>query len=507
VEVATQAGVFPLTPAILRRRFMSRHRTAAAVAFAITAVCMGVFVWSLSPCMAQSEERERELQELAKKSQVAVTKITGLQFKSNVKIGVKQRADLKEMMIKQLDEEVPAQEMKDMHKALVKFRLLPADMDLGKFFVNMYTTAVEGFYDPETKELYLIGEKEQKKPETAEEKMMEMNKKMMEMMFGVQYDEMLLVHELTHAAQDQNFDMQTLPMDGQENDDLVSAIKSVIEGEATYSMFEHLFKKMGGVDRVGDMGKMLSNDPLTGGAGMQDAPEYIRQGMIFPYAKGFTFVQKLKKYAISQAPGQNSEEVAWAAIHKLYSDLPSSTEQILHPKKYFETRDNPTIVTLPDLSEVLGKEWRLLLSNVHGELNVGILLKEVLKERNVVKARNGWDGDRFAVFEKKDSPNVLAVWFTTWDTPQDAQEFFMLYSELIPAKYKEAGMLKIFEPGVNRWATDEGGVILEVRDCDVLAIEGTDGGIDEKLRETLWKNTKKAHRTQEKGKQETGRRG
>jgi hypothetical protein len=35
----------------------------------------------------------------------------------------------------------------------------------------------------------------------------------------------------------------------------------------------------------------------------------------------------------------------------------------------------------------------------------------------------GWDGDRILLLTTPDDPEPMLVWYTTWDTPEDADEF------------------------------------------------------------------------------------
>jgi hypothetical protein len=111
----------------------------------------------------------------------------------------------------------------------------------------------------------------------------------------------------------------------------------------------------------------------------------------------------------AQAPGQSP-----------YTRMPTSTEQMLHTERYFESRDEPTTVTLP--APLAGKA---VYQNNLGEFETRILLFEYLKDQaSAVRGAAGWDGDRYVLIE---TPRGDAIaWVTAWDTSIDAAEFFDL---------------------------------------------------------------------------------
>src|SRR5450755_5196835 len=81
---------------------------------------------------------------------------------------------------------------------LKKFGLLPRNFDLPNFLVAMLREQVAGYYDPKTKTVNLLNwlDVEQQKP--------------------------VLAHELTHALQDQSFDIEKWMKEATENDDKTS---------------------------------------------------------------------------------------------------------------------------------------------------------------------------------------------------------------------------------------------------------------------------------------------
>jgi len=70
-----------------------------------------------------------------------------------------------------------------------------------------------------------------------------------------------------------------------------------------------------------------------------------------------------------------------------------------------------------------------------------VQLRHVFKEHGLgadaVDAAAGWDGDRYAVFKRKDSDATLLLLYTRWDTDKDASEFADAYRRLLTAKYAD----------------------------------------------------------------------
>jgi hypothetical protein len=151
--------------------------------------------------------------------------------------------------------------------------------------------------------------------------------------------------------------------------------------------------------------------PVMSGRAVRTAPSIFYKTLIFPYHKGCVFVLEL------------ANREGWEAVNQAFRDPPLSTEQILHAEKYLH-RDHPTAIELPQLGDVLGEDWTFVGANTLGELQTAILLEDAPDPSD---AAAGWDGDRYAVYEKKEGQLGLA-WFSTWDSASDAREFAVNYA-------------------------------------------------------------------------------
>lgn len=408
------------------------------------------------------------------KLQNIISRLRDLEFKSSVTVDNKDRDDLKKKMVSDIEKNAAPEETAKIKKALLKFGLVPPELDMDKFMTDLYTEQIAGYYDSETKELYTIspgGSGSSVEPEQPKD------------VFGVPWERLTVIHEMTHALQDQHFDLRSLPMDSMDNDDLATAVKSLVEGEATFVMYDYLLRQAGmNMILTSDMSE--STEEKIQGANpslIDQAPLYIKEGLIFPYIKGVEFIKFVK--------GREG----WGAIDKMYADLPASTEQILHPQKYLpESRDYPTSVKLPEFNDVLPPDkWQLLLQNVMGELNIDILMRQFLPTLKTERIAAGWDGDTFMVWENKNSSQVVLAWFVTWDTTRDAREFFNAYAKVVERKYKSPAVMKK-ESALRLWTDTSGLILLERREQDVLVIEGANQDLLNLLSETIWQQTQKS---------------
>lgn len=327
----------------------------------------------------------------------------GLQAKEPVKSRTLGEKQLAEFVVKAFREETPPEDLRVMEVALKAFGLIPESMDLGTYLPKLLTGEIAGFYDPEEKSMSLVlregGVLAGKQGEAG--------------LDAERAEDMVLIHELVHALQDQHFDLARFVEADVMSDD-AAARQALAEGDATLTMLNALLgtrvEEMPNVD--GFLAGSLSNPDLfmSGSAGLAGAPPILRETLLFSYLQGNLFC-----ISVRRAGGQKLLDYAFR------QDPPLSTEQIFHPEKWHGQRDNPIDLTWPDLSAVL-PGFQKASEGEMGELSMRILLREALKDaKSAETAAAGWGGDRFAVYEK--DGRRLVAWITEWDSPEDAAEF------------------------------------------------------------------------------------
>jgi hypothetical protein len=406
-----------------------------------------------APAGAQEPEPNR-----AVTLQREMTALRGLAFQKTVTVGEYSGDELLAFIRKELERELPKDEAERIRTAMVHFGLIPPELDYFQALIDLLGASIAGFYHPRTKELRLIKAIEGKETVTT----------------GMR--DITLVHELCHAAQDQNFDLTTLPIEVKTNDDLVLAVRALVEGDATL-----VGLKWGLKEEFDAKSKLVIAAFKSGALGesVHRVPGSLRKLLAFPYGYGTEFAQTLL--------GRAKDD--WGAVSKAFADLPGSTEQILHPKKYFgEARDHPQDVAIDGLEAIVADGWKLAYHNVHGEFGTRLVLDEFkVKDFDArCAAAEGWDGDRYFIFEG--TGGTAGVWMTTWDSEDDAREFQAMYALVLEAKLEKAER----ESADQKVSFRKGGVtsVLERRGADVLIVDGFGPGVAGRINR-IWSAVKK----------------
>jgi hypothetical protein len=341
--------------------------------------------------------------------ELIVPQLRLLPFREPVAPRLMLRSELKDYMAAELAKEVPPPLMKRMDRSLKVLGLIPETLDVRETLLNLLTEEVGGFYNPRTKEMFLIREDPVKRTF--------LSRLLKGPDFNAEEQRVTLAHEMTHALADQHFDLVGLDRATGGNDDMAMAVSSLVEGEATLVMMGEMFDIQTGPELLIDMQPeridatfRLMNwvSPFMSGRTMRNAPSIFRQTLVFPYHKGTVFTLHL------------TNQGGWESVNAAFRQPPLSSEQILHPEKYLgPDPDWPTAVELPRFTEHLGETWTELGGNTLGEFQLQILLEKIPGGK---QAAEGWDGDRYEVFERDDG-RLAVAWFTTWDSDEDAREF------------------------------------------------------------------------------------
>jgi hypothetical protein len=353
-----------------------------------------------------SPEQRRHIEELTR----AAVEYRGLPIRRPVPAGTLDEAGLKRKLVEILHEELPPRDLAAFAAALKAFGLIPQDLDLGRFIPALLTEQVAGFYDTRRKYLALVRHAAPG-PKTSHLLGTNLGEK------GGQVDDLVLVHELVHALQDQSFE---LPSHARPLSDADAARQALIEGDATLVMFDSMLQSR--VEAVpgfrAHLEQVLGNPALLAGGGagpaggkqMAAAPAWFRDTMLFSYMQGLLFCASAR-----QTGGQKLLDHAFA------QDPPRSTEQILHPEKWHGRRDDPIVLLWPDLGREL-PGYQKTAEGTLGEEGIRILLRgRLADDGKAATAAAGWGGDRFAVYQK--GGKRLLAWITEWDTEADAREF------------------------------------------------------------------------------------
>lgn len=348
-----------------------------------------------------------------------------------VKSGAQSRADIERMIIRNLDSETTPAEMHAAEVVLRAFGLAPQDFAYKSFLIKLLKEQVAGYYDPKAQQFYLADwiELDGQKP--------------------------VMAHELTHALQDQHFNLKRFEKWPKGDSDAELAAHALIEGDATLAMMHYMTKNplvaLAFIRSMGAQG--ISSEQYN------QAPRALRESLLFPYEEGMGWAEQVYKRG------------GWEMVSQAFSKLPQSSEQILHADKYF-SYEAPQKITLPEFKSFLGSSWKRIDYDVNGEWGCYLVLDEFLNNTTESKqAAAGWGGDRFALYETEKSGEVFIAQLTAWDTPLDAEEFFAAYARRIMKRYVGAKQLKTTDERFE-WQTSSGTVAMELRGSRVAIFEG-----------------------------------
>jgi len=155
----------------------------------------------------------------------------------------------------------------------------------------------------------------------------------------------------------------------------------------------------------------------------------------------------------------------------VFEKPPVSTQQILHPALY-RSGKTPANVALPQLEKVLGNNWSKLDENIMGEFGWKEVLKQFLDSERAKNLAAAWEGDRYAVFEHKQTKKLILVARLHLDSEVHAARFFGQYSEALEKKHAERSNL-LRRPNFFSFDTPDGGVFLDCLGLECVTLEGT----------------------------------
>ena len=164
----------------------------------------------------------------------------------------------------------------------------------------------------------------------------------------------------------------------------------------------------------------------------------------------------------------------WDSVDAAYSDPPLSTEHILHPDKYL-AGEKPIIVTLPDFTAALAPGWETIDEGVLGEFIIATYLENRLTDSRAANAAESWGGDAYALIRNSDQDESALVSLSTWDSVEDAKEFFGACISYFQAPGQGALESTVAAEGLRRWGSESRSVHLAQDGDNVLLIISESG--------------------------------
>jgi hypothetical protein len=370
-------------------------------------ICAVAALLLLRGCAYSLVNGDRVNSQQAAKIEAGIQNLRELRFKQPVPLVVKTPDQAESMMEADMMRDYTDNQLAADAVAGAVTGLYPAGLDLKAASLKLLKSQVAGFYDPHGKEMVLV------------EGGADLGIWNSAAQFMIQRDvvgEMLLAHELTHALQDQNFDLESSLDKVKNDDDRGLALKCVAEGDATISGFAYAMGRMD--DSVADS---LANDlkqlPQALAADAPNTPEGLSAPLLFQYSDGVRFV------------GEAYRRGGWSAVDALYRNPPQSSHQILHPSLYFDSNAPAPRIELAGYDRIMSG-WKKADDDTYGELLLRIILERNLgKQSNEIELASRWIADRMIILQESHGVNV--IWMLAFSNAQSASHFAVVYATLL----------------------------------------------------------------------------
>ncbi len=325
-----------------------------------------------------------------------VSKLRGLPFQGQVRARYANREDLT-AYLSVIESSLfgPERKVHDQWVASL-LGLIDAGTNLEKVQTELLMSQVGGFYDPASKTFYV--------------------------MEGFEPDlvRIIMAHELVHALDDQHYDLLGAQRRLKDSTDRLYALHAVAEGSAQTVMGMWIVENLAKLDR---RALTKAQEQMDMGA-FSKAPRLVWQPMIALYNQGQAFLERRTWSPLPKRAEMQDLKTA-------FQSLPRSTEQVLHPAKYWKGEaqlDEP--IELRHTHRSLPDGWRGVHTDVLGELIVALLTQSQstkVTQASIMglsfthKEASGWGGDRLTLLRNGEA--AILVMDTVWDSSKDAQEF------------------------------------------------------------------------------------
>jgi hypothetical protein len=403
-----------------------------------------------------------------------VAEDTGMPKRAAVKRRLVSKADVEKYATGQMAKEEFAKRFAREELSMKKLGFLPRDFNLKEFLVKSTGQGIAAYYDPETKTISMLS--------------------------WVPFDkqEPILAHELTHALQDQNYDlmkwMKAGDAQGGENSESALARKAVVEGQGMVVYVDYLLKPVGrSLEDTPDVIYQMEDPAVKAAMDSQllrDAPMILRETGAFAYQGGLIFEGELMH--------KGGKNMAFAGV---FAHPPRTSHEVLQPEAYING-EKLSPVRIPDMKKLLSDQYEAYDSGGVGEVDVRALLKQYGERKIADELSSAWQGGAFVTFRRKDKTvtdaavstgDVALLYISRWKTAQAAERFARFYAAAVSQRYRSATVQEVQAcAGSNcpvstaQIMTEEGPVIVERRqDNSVIVSESFDSATSAKLRAAL----------------------
>ncbi|MBZ5489691.1 MAG: hypothetical protein LAO76_02010 [Acidobacteriia bacterium] len=410
------------------------------------------------------------------------SKDTGLPIKKKVKRTIVSRPQVEKYVSDKFKDDADRIRFERSELVEKKFGLLPRTFDLHSFLIKLLTEQVAGYYDEKTRTMNLLdwNEPEMQRP--------------------------VMAHELTHALQDQSFNLEKMSKHDEEvekhgldnldelvrNDEDSTCRSAVLEGQAMIVLLDYVLAPQGGsVEKTPQVVDLMqsSMDKSRGSPVFDSAPLLLQEELAFPYRQGMQFIKDLLV--------AGGKQLAYTGV---LGRMPQTTREIMEPKEYLAGHRVPPLL-LPDLG-FLKKDYEPYDAGAVGQLDVSMLLRIYADAALDKRLSPEWRGGAYYAAGRKgakppdrnSSAHIGLYYISKWATEEAAQEFAKTYAAALPKRYESLRHVtdKGNVAGLDKYTSSDGPIFIQQTGNAVVAVESFDEDAAKKLLEIGLKQAKES---------------
>jgi len=398
---------------------------------------------------------------------------TKFPIRHSVKSRLITRAEVEQYLVSKMNDDKDAKKMEREEIVLKKFGLIDPDFQLRPFLVQLLDEQIAAYYDSKTKTVNLLD------------------------WIGPEQQKPVLAHELTHALQDQDVNLDkwespdsdsishTFKEDQQHvaTDEDDTAREAVIEGQAMAVFVDY---------SLNPFGRSLRNSPelldpliqqMTGDNSSRDpvlarAPLLLQESLLFPYKYGLKFEGDL-------IADDTDPSAPYAGV---LARPPASSYEIMNPHAY-EQHVTVPMLTMPDIHPVIDAGYNPYDIGVMGELDVRILSELFGGPDAVQEFTPAWDGGIYYAAQRRDAPDmnsttsVALFYLSQWTSSGVAADFAKMYAHELGQQFSQVtpDTKDESDPSEQIYQTSQGPVLILTQGNDVFVSESFPLDIARKL--------------------------
>jgi hypothetical protein len=392
--------------------------------------CLLSCSWALAAAsgLPTREEVQQTLDELSA--------ITGFPIRHPVAFESITRDQINRYLQERIKEVTKPAELRAEELTLKKFGFVPESFDLRKNTIDLLTEQAAAFYDFHRKKLFISDWAQTSMRDVA------------------------LIHELAHALADQSFSLEKFTRKVEQDSEKSLARQAVVEGQAMW-LTNALIARRAGRAKA----KLEAEDEGAEPSGkfpvFDQAPLYIRENLIFPYSAGERFQDAV--YDKEQR----------ASLAEVFRDPPVSSQQVLHPDRYFAHK-LPVLPLLPKDPRGVKR----FAEGVMGELDHSVLLRQYATIDDAQDVAPKLSGSQYRLLEGRKNKRIELVYVSEWSDAETAQRFFRLYRKILQGKWKKLRVASESE-SVLTGEGDDGWFRVNIEGNIVRSTEGWENPVQE----------------------------